>query len=129
MTERLYYYAETLNGSDHDPMDNDRGLCTKEEANLVSSLCSDGKHRPTLDIDLECRLVPSSTPGHYHLYIEHPLEQAAYLELVDALAKAGIVSPFYAKAARIRGATFVRPEWVKKPAIKAEKVDDGTSIA
>jgi len=115
MTERLYYYAQTLNDSSHEPGEDDRVLCAKEQANLVSSLCEDGKHRPVLDIDMECRLVPSSTPGHYHLYIEHPMEPGAYFELIAALGKAGILSHFYVKAAQIRGATFVRPEWVKKP--------------
>ena len=114
MTERLYYYSDSLNGSDHEPDAEDRKTSTKEEANLISSLCDDGFHKPILDIDFPCKLEPSSTEGHYHLYIEKPMTQAAYLNLVDALAAAGIVSKFYAKAARVRGATFCRPPWVKK---------------
>lgn len=116
MVERLYYFAPNLNGSDEpDVQDEGRAQCPKEMANLVSSLCDNGMHMPTLDIDLPCRLVPSSTPGHYHLYIDVALEQEKYLRLVDAMAEAGIVQKFYAEAARIRGATFVRPSWVKKP--------------
>lgn len=116
MSERLYYFAPNLNGSDA-PNEEDQGRteCPKEMANLVSSLCDDGRHMPVLDIDLPCRLVPSSTLGHFHLYIDVPMEQEPYLRLVDALAEAGIVQKFYAEAARLRGATFVRPPWVTKP--------------
>lgn len=114
VSERLYYFVPNLQGSDAGFDDVVRDPCGREQANLVGSLCSDGLHRPVLDIDLPCRLVPSSTEGHFHLYIERALSTEAYMELVDALGKAGIISQFYAKAARIRGQTFCRPEWVKK---------------
>ncbi len=113
-TERLYYRSEILNGSDHAPSDDDRVRCSREDANLVSSLCRDGLHRPVLDIDFPARLVPSSTEGHFHLYLEVALPEADYLELVRALGRAHILSPFYVKASEVRGATFCRPEWVKK---------------
>lgn len=101
-------------GFDHAPEDEDRVRCSKEEANLVGSLCDDGLHRPVLDLDFPCRLVPSSTEGHFHLYLEVALETEPYLRLVRALAEAKVVSAFYAKAAEVRRQTFVRPEWVKK---------------
>ena len=87
---------------------------TKEQANLVGSLCGDGLHRPVIDIDFPCRLVPSSTEGHFHLYVELSMHWEQYERLLVALAQAGIISAFYLKAAQIRGQTFVRPEWVKK---------------
>lgn len=38
--------------------------------NLISSLCDDEMHRPALDIDVPCRVVPSSTEGHCHIYFD-----------------------------------------------------------
>lgn len=93
------------------------------QANLVGSLCKNGRHLPVIDIDLPCLLVPSTTLGHYHLYIDRELEHEAYMVLLKALAEAGIVNRFYAEAARIRGQTFVRPPWVKKPP-KADTSED-----
>lgn len=85
------------------------------DANLVSSLCRDGMHRPVIDLDVSAKLVASSTPGHGHLYIDAPLTWPQYLRLLDVLAEVGLVEAGYVSAARTREATFVRPEWVKKP--------------
>ncbi len=115
MTTRLYYKAEFLNDSSHEPSAEEaREVCSKEEANLVSSLCEDGMHRPVIDIDMPCRLVPSTTSGHFHLYIEWPMTWERYEALLEALEKAGVISSNYLKYSKIRGATFCRPEWVKK---------------
>ena len=112
---RLYYHVEDLNGSD-EPLSTEeyRVPCEKAKANLVGSLCLDGKHRPVLDIDFPARLVPSTTPGHFHLYLEVALEEAEYMELLQALGKARVLSSFYARASRTRKQSFCRPEWVKK---------------
>jgi hypothetical protein len=88
---------------------------TKAEANLVSSKCKDGKHRPVIDFDVPVRYVPSTTPGHGHLYIDIPMEWPVYANLLIALRAAGVVEEGYLNAALQRGATYVRPEWVKKP--------------
>lgn len=114
-SERLYYRVDDLNGSDA-PLTGEelRIPCSKEEANLVGSLCEDGMHRPVLDIDLPCRLVPSSTPGHFHLYLELPMVEERFMALVEALGTAGVVSAFYSKAVQARRQSFVRCEWVRK---------------
>ncbi len=112
--ERLHYYAEKLNGSDHEPDVEDRIACAREQANLVGSLCEDGKHRPVIDIDHGAQLVPSSSPGHHHLYLDTGMEWPEYLALLRALRDAGVLSGFFVKAAEIRGQTFVRVPWVRK---------------
>lgn len=117
--ERLYYRDEGIDQvSNSDDLVGDwvgsRLPVEKEAANLVGSLCGDGYHRPCLDIDFPARLVPSSTPGHYHLYLEVPMTTEKYLDLIDALAIAGVVSPRYAGFCRQRGGSFCRPEGVKK---------------
>jgi hypothetical protein len=116
---RLYYKIPKLNDSGTSPENDEREPCTKAEANLI---CSEVKgdfwgsdtHFPVIDIDLPCRLIPSSTPGHFHLYIDSPIDGEKYRNMLDAMAEAGVVQEFYAKAAHLRGATFVRPTWVKK---------------
>lgn len=71
-------------------------------------------HRPVLDIDFPAKLVPSSTPGRFHLYLDKPMSWAAYEKLLTALADAGIVERGYVRASIERGATFVRLPWIKK---------------
>lgn len=89
---------------------------TEDDANLVSSLCDDGLHRPVLDIDLAARLVPSSTEGHFHLYLDGlALSWEVYEKLLVSLRDAGVLQHGYVNAAIERKATFVRPEWVRKP--------------
>jgi hypothetical protein len=88
---------------------------TKQDANLLSSLCQDGQHRPVLDFDIPARYVPSSTPGHGHLYIDKPLSWEQYSKLLAVLGEVGILEAGFVGAALRRGATFVRPEGVTKP--------------
>ena len=111
---RRYYKVEQLNGSDAEPSVDDRVECKREEANVVGSLCQDGFHRPVIDIDHNVQLVPSSTLGHYHLYLGVPMEKERYFKLLHALVDAGVVSSFYVKAADVRGQTFVRLPGVRK---------------
>lgn len=88
---------------------------TARDGNLLSSLCQDGMHRPVLDLDIPTRYEPSSTPGHSHLYIDHPLTWEQYEQVLIVLAEVGILEKGYVGAAIAREATYVRPRWVKKP--------------
>jgi len=83
-------------------------------AKLLTSKVADETHILALDIDMPVALVPSTTEGHYHLYIDHEMSTETYLDLVDALAKAGIVEDGYAHMARIRKMTRVRTPWTSK---------------
>jgi hypothetical protein len=71
-------------------------------------------HRPILDIDYEAELVPSSTPGHYHLYLDKTVGHAEYMKFLKAAAEAGIVQWGYYEASEKRGASSVRLPWIKK---------------
>jgi len=86
------------------------------KAHIVLSLDDSGMHRPVLDIDLPAALIPSSTPGHFHLYIDKQLTTSAYVRLLDALAEAGIIEQGYASVSEVRGYTSVRLPWVTKNA-------------
>lgn len=87
-------------------------------ANVVTSRVPDsgwpGVHRPVLDIDVPAALIPSSTPGHSHLYIDRKLSWPTYVKLLDALGQAGILEAGYVEASRERGHTAVRLPWVRK---------------
>lgn len=84
-------------------------------ANLVSSLCWDGAHRPALDIDVPCELIPSTTEGHAHLYFPTlALTWADYRLLIEVMAKVGILEPGYRDAAFGRSQTLLRPPGVRK---------------
>lgn len=80
------------------------------KANLVTSHMKDapGKHVVALDIDMPAQLFPSKTPGHYHLYIDKVMEWDDYVELLNALAKAGIIEQGYAAASIAKGCTALR---------------------
>jgi len=92
------------------------------EANVVSSIVprpsemSERTHRPVLDLDIPAFLVPSSTPGHSHLYIDHDVPDDVFWRLCDALAEAGILQEGYVSASKSRGYTSVRLPWIKKGA-------------
>lgn len=96
-------------------------------ANLISSELRDWsdsrgpRHAPVLDIDFEAALIPSSTPGHYHLYLDRVMTWDEYSFLLKALAVVGIIGPDYYAWAMERRATFVR-----KPGVKKEPDDNNS---
>lgn len=102
-------------------LDSEGGFMPKREqvtdcrANVLSSLGDDGLHYPVLDLDLTAYVVPSSTPGHVHLYIERGLTWDQYLDLLRAFRNAGLIEPGYYDACAERRQTFVRLPWVGKP--------------
>lgn len=67
-----------------------------DEANLVSShfyTTPEGKkvHYPVLDLDIDAYLIPSSTPGHHHLFINKLLSEEDYDKLLRTLHEVGII--------------------------------------
>ena len=94
------------------------------ECNVITSQIEGGwawegiQHRPVLDIDFPARLIPSSTPGHFHLYLDGVrVPHAAYMDLLAALTRAGIIGPGYADHSMERGFTCVRIPGDHKPAM------------
>lgn len=73
-----------------------------------------GAHILAIDVDLPTTLVESSTPGHYHLYIDHEMPWYTYKNLLAALADAGIIEYGYYEASIERGHSDLRLPWVKK---------------
>ena len=96
-----------------------------KEANLITSKLAvqpsyafenpDAKwHKPVLDIDLPVMVLPSSTPGHHHLFIDAEITWDEYVELLELLARLNIIEHGYVFASKERGYTAVRLPWIKK---------------
>lgn len=91
-------------------------------ANVVTSeRIIGGRHRLLLDLDVPAALVPSSTPGHSHLYVDADLDAGQLARLLEVLADAGVIEASYAAVSIARGHTALR-----LPNVKKEVADHGT---
>ena len=86
------------------------------DANVVSSdsRINPDVHYPVIDLDVPVYLVPSSTPGHSHLYINVGMTFEDYTRILLALAQAGVVEDGYVEASIRRGRSDVRLPWIQK---------------
>jgi hypothetical protein len=117
---RAEFDSTSYDGNDHE------GVTDIERANLITSIVEAGglshlggdfaMHKVVIDVDLPVKVIESSTPGHFHLFIDHAMGWETYCRLLGALTSAGIVEPGYLAAALGRGHTAVRLPWVRKPA-------------
>lgn len=53
-------------------------------------------------------LIPSSTQGHFHLYMDALVATATYMDLLEVMAQAGVVEWGYVEASRRRKMTYLR---------------------
>ena len=113
-----YRKAETLparvSDYNYDPPRETVSRVDRRDANLICSDLPDGNHMLVVDIDLPAALVPSSTPGHYHLYIGETMTWRQYKRVLRAMYRAGLIQYGFYAAAKRRGYTSVRPPWVRK---------------
>lgn len=115
LSRRTFWHASALDTPYVQGTESTRTPALEQDANLISSLCEDGSHMPVIDIDrIPIFIIPSSTPGNSHLYIDKPLTWEAYEALLDGFATAGIIEQGYLKASVSRRATFVRKPGVVK---------------
>lgn len=111
-------------GIEHEvPKGSRKRVETLVEANVVTSLIKgtdvphdkySGMHNPVIDIDVPVHLVPSTTPGHGHLYFEHAMPWADLKKLLEVMVEVGLVEPGYLGASDFRGHTCVRLPGLKK---------------
>lgn len=118
---RVEFESEYEAGSDRSTSVVPQGTHTAENANAISSRAwvkdpyrDPKQHKVLLDIDLPVAVVESSTEGHHHLIIDKLVEWDHYVELLELLAKMGVIEEGYARAAIRRGATWVRAPWERK---------------
>jgi hypothetical protein len=121
------------------PSTKDREAASLDEAHVISSLIKDtvanphppnvlsadelfghkiegGFHQVVLDIDWPAELLESSTPGHYHLYVQIPggVPWEKYEAFLKAAADIDLIQEGYAAVSMKRGHTDVRLPWVQK---------------
>lgn len=98
------------------------------DAQIVASRIKEtGKHHLLIDLDVPAHLIPSTTEGHSHLYIEcgEGIEWGKIESVLSALVSAGIVEGGYASASIERGFTALRTPWTKKKKTDLEHVGNG----
>lgn len=71
-------------------------------------------HKPVLDIDMPVKIFESTTPGHFHLFIDKELDWDSYCKLMDVMAEVGILEQGYVNASKQRKYSAIRLPWVKK---------------
>lgn len=71
-------------------------------------------HALLLDIDCPAWLLPSSTGGHGHLYVDLEIPDDKLWTFLDAAADIGLVEEGYVSACKARGMTSLRPPWIVK---------------
>lgn len=107
MAKRRYFKAKQVGGYST----NRREEITevgREDANLVSSLTDDGLHMPVIDLDLPAKLVPSRTPGHYHLFLDKEVSWTKYQRLLKAFLAAELIGQDFYDLALKHKQTFAR---------------------
>ena len=97
-----------------DPRSDDRIRVPAAMANVVSSETEQGTHLPILDLDFPAVLLPSSTEGHFHLYLQREVEWSKYEKVLDDMKDAGLLQKGYVEHSKSRKGTFLRLPWVKK---------------
>ncbi len=102
---------------------------TEQDATLVSSEIVDSDlHAPAIDLDIPAYLIPSSTPGHSHLYIDAEISWEKYERLLFAMADAGIIEEGYYLASVARHGSFLRRPGVLKLTPEQEEAEAIASI-
>lgn len=88
------------------------------DANVVSSnVIGTRRHLPIIDLDFPHRYIPSSTPGHGHLYLDFPEGGISFWRLfwlLWGLRQAKAIERGYFWWSIRRGGTFVRRPGVRK---------------
>lgn len=87
------------------------------EGNVYTSLIVDkfDKHFILLDLDaIPVALVPSSTPGHNHLYIWHEVTTEQLNKLVNVLNEIGILQDGIVRGWMERGKLYLRKPGIMK---------------
>lgn len=112
----LYKVLKWSNGSKEEFTDNRKLTMSIEEADIITSQLADkpGYHTFMVDLDVPARLIPSSTEGHSHLYVDVEMTWEKYQQILCALAGAGIIQKGYYLSSLRAKLTSLRLPWVRK---------------
>lgn len=125
--ERVLYTVPTWTDYQGDKYEARFATLNPANADVISSEVygEPGVHVVALDIDHPARLLPSSTPDHYHLHVDVKCSWEDYEEFLRAAAKIGLIEEGYARVSIERKGTHLRLPWVRKeePTETAPAVD------
>ena len=116
--------SDDPNHSDVRGFTSDPHLATAVTSVVRESMATDpfGEHRLhklVLDLDHDAKLVPSSTPGHHHLFVDKAMRWDQLVRLLCVLSEVGLVEPGYVSACIDQGRTSVRLPHVKRDVPRA----------
>lgn len=95
----------------------------RADGNLVTSrVPGGGGHMPVIDLDFPCELVPSASPGHFHLYVNKVISQTQQQALLDGLLSAGLIERGWYDGCVRNGYTRVRHPDHPKPLTQGEQL-------
>ena len=94
INNRHLYFQPDLEKSDYEAKKPEgKFVDDYDEANLITSkviIANKEFHKPILDLDFECYLIPSS-PGRNHLYINKAFSPENYLKLLEIMTSMGLI--------------------------------------
>lgn len=122
--EREHLLCKNLDSREYEAGGSGYVQVEEHEANLISSKLVGSKlHSPVLDIDYQIRAVPSTTEGHFHLYLDGlQMSWWKYKILLRVLAFTGVIEPGYAGASIAQKGSHVRTPWTKKRVVETRGV-------
>jgi hypothetical protein len=86
----------------------------KTGGNSWSSRTPRGNHLPLIDLDFPHQYLPSSTPGHGHLYLDREISWFRWVVLMIGLYSGGVVEKGYFWWSLRRGQNYLRKPGVLK---------------
>lgn len=120
LPKRRFWWTENVNAdakkdSNDIPIKQKYIECNPTEANLISSaVVGRETHCPVIDIDHRVYILPSTTPGNSHLYIDKDISWDGYKKILDAFLEVGLIQKAWYDDAIACKMSFVRPPWVSK---------------
>lgn len=99
---------------DHTPLHESNSIGSRVVSDTGRYIGHYVAHKPVLDLDMDVLVLPSSTPGHHHLYIDHAMPWNEYSLLMNVLAHVGILQDGYVRASHHRSESFLRTPWTRK---------------
>jgi hypothetical protein len=95
------------------------GVCTAERGEWEILRLEEAKrhHMPVirmLPMSVPFRLLPSSTKGHFHLYVDHAIEWKLYFKLLKSLCKTDVIEKEYFRLAKREKMTCVLKQGLTK---------------
>lgn len=115
MVTNQLVHCENLDTANYSHDNNNSDTDDLSKANLISSkVKGTTRHKPIFDLDFEAALLPSSTEGHYHLYLDKELTNDQMERLVRVLHEIGILAQGNLNQWTRNKAQFLRVPWVRK---------------